>query len=101
MANGNFWAKLGSLRRRMTKAGKESSYIVLDKKYSIVSNETGEKVDLGQYLQIKLIDPIPGLQKRLENGSLSEEDYNKQLQFIEEKGIQFELTVPPSESSGY
>ena len=99
--NKNFWTKLGSVRLRKTRDGKDSTYVILDKKFAIINTETNEKVDLGQFQKINLLDPMASLERRRANGSLSEEDFNKQCQFIEEKGVQFELTVPPVGNSSY
>lgn len=93
---GGKWTRLGTLRKRLTNAGVESPYIVLNKNYMIVERETGTEVDLGQYMQIKLINPVKGLESMKANGIISEEDFDKQMAFIEEKNVKFELTVPPN-----
>lgn len=94
-ASSGKWTRLGTLRKRITNAGTESAYIVLNKNFKIVNRETEEEVDLGQYMQIKLVDPTKGLESMFNNGIITEEDYNKQLDFIEEKGVKYELSVPP------
>lgn len=94
-SGGGKWTRLGTLRKRLTNAGVESPYIVLNKNYMIVERESGNEVDLGQYMQIKLINPVKGLESMKANGIISEEDFDKQMAFIEEKNVKFELTVPP------
>lgn len=96
--NNKSWAKLGTIRKRKTKSGADQSYIILDKQYKVIDTKTGKEVDLGEYRQIKLIKPQLGLNTRLERGSISQEDFNKQISFIEEKGVIYELSVPPNDS---
>lgn len=92
------WANLGTLRQRQTKAGEKQSYIILSKDFEIRNTKTGETVNLGEYRQVKLMSPEKGLNTRLSNGSISEEDFQKQIDFIKEKNIKFELVVPPPET---
>lgn len=92
------WTKLGTLRSRKTKSGGDQRYIVLDKNYEIVDKKTGEKVDLGQYNQIKMFKSEEGLKASFERGNIDEEKFNKDMNFIQEKGVLYDLTVVQEEN---
>lgn len=84
---------IGSLRTRVNDKGEEKLYIVLDSDIEIFAN--GQKVEVGQYRTVNLLDPRVGLETAFSNGKMDEETYNARLQTIEDKKIEYKLTVPP------
>lgn len=88
------WVDLGSVRERKGKDGQDISYLVIDKDVEIFVG--GEKVDLGEFRTVKLIDPRQGLETALSNGKIDEEKYNERLETLNNKNILFKMTVPPA-----
>ena len=91
MAN-NKWTKIGALKR---KSQDKPSYIVVDKSVEIIVG--GQKLDLGKYRTIKLIDPVARLDKMLQSGSIDQETHQERVKQLEQYSVLYELTVPPSE----
>lgn len=86
------WPELGTLRKN--KSGK--SYIVLNKDVEITVN--GQKVDLGKFRSVQLVDPTAGVDALLEGGYITEKDHAERLSAIEERSIKYKLVVPPEKT---
>lgn len=90
------WVDIGTLRKNE----KGTSYIVLDKNVELLvkskENPDGVILDLGQYRQVKLVDPTSGLDSLLENGHIDQEKFDKQHAFLKEKNVRYKLSVPPT-----
>lgn len=93
------WTRLGTLRKRTNAAGVEIPYIVINKNIKLVDRESGNEINLGKYLQVNLVNPEKGLDALKNGGFIDEAKYEEQLQFIADKNIKFELTVPPVDDS--
>lgn len=91
------WFNLGTLRSKEveTQDGDtvRKSWIVLDKNVTILVD--GEEVNLGDYRTVKLIDPRPGLDSALENGSIDEGKHKELVNGYDERNVVYKLTVPP------
>ena len=86
------WAELGAVRKN----GDKTSYIVLNKDVEILVK--GEKVDLGKYRTVKLMDPKTSLDGLLSKGHIDEAEHSKRLGELQERNVKFKLVVPPSEN---
>lgn len=85
------WFELGTFREK-----DERVYIVLNKNVEVLVD--GEKVDLGEYRTVKLIDPRKGLETARDNGKISDETFEERLAGFDERNIVYKLTVPPVNS---
>lgn len=83
------WYELGTVRNN----AKNNPYIVLNKNVDVFVN--GEKVDLGEFRTVKLVDPRLGLETLLSNGKIDESTYNERLEIIDDKRIEYKVTVAP------
>lgn len=72
----------------------KSPYIVFNKDFEIFYK--GEPVDLGEFRILKLTDPITKIEKLQEKGYIDEEQAEKDREFVEKKGVLFNVNIPPS-----
>ena len=94
-SSGSKWFTIGTFRERENDEGEVNSYLVINKNVDIFVN--GEEVDLGEYRVVKLFDAQTSAQKLMEGGHIDENELNDRLQFIDDKGIVFNLTIPPTD----
>lgn len=88
------WFTLGTLRGAYNDDDRPP-YIVLDKNVEILVN--GEKVELSKYRVVRLYDSRKSAEMLFEKDKIDKEEYEKKLDIIENKNIDFNLVVPPSE----
>jgi hypothetical protein len=70
-------------------------YLVINKDIEIFFK--GEPVDLGEYRIVKLTDPMSKVEKLLAGGFITDEQANNDKEFIEKKGVLFNVNVPPTD----
>lgn len=88
------WANFGTVRQPDEN---RSPYIVVNKNVEIYVN--GEKIELGRYRQIKLMDPKVSINRLLEMGVIDESDHEQRENFIDQKGVIYEAAIPPVDES--
>jgi hypothetical protein len=104
MKKANKWHRIGDIRVS-EKDGVKKTRLVLSKnvRISVLNEETGEyePVQISEYgttylkSKEKIIDD---LESQLENGRISSERYESQKSRLEEKGIKYDIIIPPSDS---
>lgn len=90
-ATSGTWAELGTLREK-----EDRTYIVLNKNVEVLVD--GERVDLGEYRTVKLIDPRKGLETMRDNGRIDDQTYEERISALDERNVVYKLTVPPVNS---
>ena len=103
MAKNNKWHRIGDIRVTEKDGVKKTRLVLSNKVKILVLNDmTGEyeQVDVSQYgttylkPKEKMIDD---LESQLENGKISSEKYEQQKARLEEKGIKYDIIIPPGE----
>jgi len=71
---------------------------ILARSYDSKSQKMGEfqEVDLGQFRNAKLQDPLEKLNKFRDNEWIDESKYESDVEFINEKGVKYNIVVPPA-----
>lgn len=89
---GKGWPKIGTLRK-----GDYGNYIKLEENVTILVD--GEPVDLNDSRTVSLEDPRKKAEFFFDNGHITEADFDKRMEVLEENAwLRYELVVPPSKS---